>query len=74
MSAILVECPACGESYFVGMVGTWTWPSHECGQEQEVERCDKCGAPIDEWKTTECARSLTRSSRHSITRYRVGMP
>ena len=34
--------------------------------------CDKCGAHVGEWESKPCVSSLTRASRHTITRVRDG--
>jgi hypothetical protein len=39
-----------------------------------VDRCDKCGTPIDQWDQTPCVQSLTQSPRHTITRFYLDEP
>ncbi len=38
------------------------------------DRCDKCGTPKAEWDKTPCVKSLTKSPRHTITRFFLPMP
>ncbi len=38
------------------------------------DRCDKCGTPMRLWNETPCVKSLTRSPRHTITRFYIPIP
>lgn len=30
MSAFITKCPRCGDTYMAGVVGTWSFPAHDC--------------------------------------------